>query len=75
MSGYAREIEIDDEWKQKLEEACDEARAEAIEDCAKIADQFGDFPGPSSVKMIRSMCATAIAEKIRALAVTSRDSR
>jgi hypothetical protein len=44
-------------------------REDAIEECAKIVDQFGEFGGPPAVQMIRSMCATAIAGKIRELAV------
>ena len=48
-------------------EGYNHGRRAAIEECAKIVDQFGEFDGPESVKMLRSMCATAIAAKLRSL--------
>lgn len=38
MTGYAREIEIDDEWKQRLDEACDDTRAEERERFKKLVE-------------------------------------
>lgn len=48
-------------------------REKGREECLAIVEQFGQFDGPESVKMFRSMCSTAIAEKIRALSVTRPD--
>lgn len=80
MSGYVRALDYDDEWKQRLEEACDEVRAETIEQCAKVAElQEQTFLNPNYASnqphgsFGERFACRQVAEAIRSLAISSRD--
>lgn len=45
-----------------------DVRREAIEECAKVADEYARFPGEGFVSKVRVSIAASIANRIRALA-------
>lgn len=63
----------DSDWKRynksvdiaRARDAIERARLEERERCARIAVEFGAFPGTPLIKDLRMMCGNAIADKIR----------
>lgn len=56
---------------ESLHDAYERGKREERERCAQIAVSFGEFPGEPLIKDIRTMCANAIADKIRGLPLRS----